>query len=30
MIVILSCSSSNCSKPTCPNCGECVVFCVCP
>ena len=27
--IVLSCSSSNCSLPTCPDCGECVRFCDC-
>lgn len=26
---VLSCSSSNCNKGVCPDCGECVVFCNC-
>jgi hypothetical protein len=30
MVLILSCSADNCTKPTCKRCGECVVFCTCP
>jgi hypothetical protein len=26
----LSCSAGNCSRSTCPDCGECVIFCNCP
>jgi hypothetical protein len=26
----LQCTAGNCNKKTCPDCGECVVFCNCP
>lgn len=27
--VVLGCSAGNCKLGTCPDCGECVMFCNC-
>ncbi len=28
--LVPACSAGNCSRPECPRCGECVLFCNCP